>query len=207
MADWFYRLACLLGRPPLWLASRPIELHVDRVPLTGPLILAPNHTSPFDVPCLMRSCPRPIDFLSIVEMQRKPLIGPLYTAMNCVFVDRDRRDIKAARALRERLRVGRLLSIFPEGAIRKPEQSITRGGPFKPGIVRLAMQSGVPILPCVMINTAGHAKPLNWFPFQRWAYGINFGEPMMMSDEATGIVQLRGAYQSLHQELEVHMPK
>ena len=145
MGDRFYRCVVATGLP-LWKAcARPVLLHRERVPVSGALILAPTHGSPYDVPCLIGATPRVIDFLSIVEMQRKRLVGPFYRAMNCVFVDRNKHDVGAARLLKDRLTQGRAIAIFPEGNIRAPEQSIVRGGPFKPGVIKLAQQTGVPI--------------------------------------------------------------
>jgi 1-acyl-sn-glycerol-3-phosphate acyltransferase len=205
MGDLFYRTVCAIGTPPVWLSSRPVVLHLDRVPRAGPLLLAPNHSSPYDVPCLMRSTPRLLDFLSVVEMRRKPIVGPLYRAMNCVFVDRQRRDLPAARALRARLDSGRAVVMFPEGNIRKPDQSVTRGGLFKTGVIKLAQQSGVPIQPCVLTNTTRYSQPLNWLPFQRWCYGINYGELIHVGPGAAefnaAVDRLRAAYIHLHDEL------
>ena len=70
-------------------------LHADRAARGGGYILAANHLSPFDVPLMMKETPRNLDFLSIKEMQRNPLIRWLYGWMNTFFMDRWRNDPSA----------------------------------------------------------------------------------------------------------------
>ena len=205
MGDCFYQIVRIIGTPPSWLSARAVLLHQDRMPNTGPLILAPNHGSAYDVPCLMRSTPRVLDFLSVVEMERKRIVGPFYRRMNCVFIDRQRRDLAAARELRQRLRRRRAVVIFPEGNIRTAEHSVIHGSAFKPGAIKLAQQTGVPIQPCVLLNTQEYRKPRKWLPLRGWAYGINYGEPFTVPHGRTqldaAVARMREAYVELHAEL------
>ena len=46
-------------------SSRPLVLHPERARRDGAFILAANHTSPYDVPLLMRHTPRRLDFVNI----------------------------------------------------------------------------------------------------------------------------------------------
>ena len=205
MGDWFYQFVRISGTPPLWLSARAVLLHQDRLPRDGPLILAANHTSPYDIPCLMRSTPRRLDFLSVVEMERKRFVGPFYRKMNCIFIDRQRRDLSAVRALRDRLGRNRAVAIFPESTIRTPEKSVIYGGSFKPGIVKLAQQTGAALQPCVVLNTEQYSKPAKWLPLRSWSYGINYGEPFTVSDGRlefeAGLARLRASYLQLNEEL------
>lgn len=207
MGDAFYNMVRMVCGPPLWFASTPVVLHRQRIPRRGPCILASNHLSPYDIALLILSTPRHIDFLSIVEMQRKKFVGTLYTNMNCVFVDRFTADSAAAHALTRRLRHGRMIGIFPEGQIRREEASIIQGGPFKPGTVRLAQLAAAPIIPTVILDADGYSKPLNWLPLRSWKYGIIYGEPVYIPQSGgadavrQGIAQLRGAYVALYKEL------
>src|SRR3954469_19872947 len=67
MSDLTYKIIHHLGYPAFWTSSSPVVLHRDRVPRRGAFILAANHLSPFDVPCLMATVPRNLDFMSVVE--------------------------------------------------------------------------------------------------------------------------------------------
>jgi 1-acyl-sn-glycerol-3-phosphate acyltransferase len=211
MGDAFYNMVWAVCAGPVWAGSRRVLLHRDRVPRRGAFILAPNHLSPYDVPCLMLSTPRHLDFLSIVEMQRKPWVGPFFRGMNCVFVDRDRRDNPAAHAMEGRLRRGRVIAMFPEGRIRREEDSVIHGGSFRPGVVRLAQLAEAPILPCVVRGSVGYAKPAGWVPLKLWKHGINYGElievPKAGDDEAQQLAleRLMRVYVELNAELESAM--
>jgi len=211
MGDLYYKAVWMICAPPLWAGSRRVLLHRDRVPRKGPFILAPNHLSPYDVACLMLSTPRHLDFLSIIEMQRKPWVGPFFRNMNCVFVDRERRDNPSVHAMERRLRSGRVIAMFPEGYIRREEDSVIHGGKFRPGVVRLAQLAGAPILPCVILGAANYSRPRSWIPLKLWKHGINYGElihaPPDGGEDATAkaLEQLKSAYQSLHAELRAAM--
>ena len=166
MSDLSYRLICTIGYPVYWITARPTVLHADRAARPGGYLLAANHHSPYDVPALMATTPRNLDFLSIVEFRDKPLVGPFFRAMNCTFLDRRRRDPAAARQVLDRLRAGRAVALFPEGGIRKPDASVTAGGPFNPGVVRLAHLSGCPIVPVVILDTGIYSRVTTYLPLR-----------------------------------------
>lgn len=211
MGTAYYNAVWSICAPPLWAGSRRVLLHRDRVPRKGAFILAPNHLSPFDVACLMLSTRRHLDFLSIVEMQRKPWVGPFFRNMNCVFVDRERRDNPSVHAMERRLRAGRVIAMFPEGYIRKEEDSVIHGGTFRPGVVRLAQLAGAPVMPCVVLGAANYSRVRSWIPLKFWKHGINYGELIHVPAEggreaaAKAIEQLRSAYLSLYAELREAM--
>jgi 1-acyl-sn-glycerol-3-phosphate acyltransferase len=96
-------------------SASPVVLNHGRIPPRGPVLLAPNHLSHYDVPALMAETRRNIDFVSSVEFRRTPIVGPLFRAMNCMFLDRGRADPATAKAIVDRLRRGRLVAMFPEG--------------------------------------------------------------------------------------------
>ena len=50
--------------------------HSERVPLTGPVILAANHESYFDPPFVGSSLPRPINSLARADLFSNRLSGP-----------------------------------------------------------------------------------------------------------------------------------
>ena len=153
MSDAFYfclRNACY---PIVWLASRPTVLHRERVPRRGPIIIAANHLSPYDIPCLMYASPRPLDFVSVKEVFAQRFTGWLYGSMNAFPLDRHRPDAPTVRMLLHRLEQRRAVAMFPEGAIRTPQTSLLSGGPIKPGIAGLARLANVPVIPCVVVGS------------------------------------------------------
>src|SRR5437016_7834846 len=106
MSDSFYRLVYCIGWPAFAVSSSPMVLHRRRVPREGAFILAANHLSPFDIPCLMKCTPRMLDFLSIVELFRKPFVRWFFRSMNAFTLDRRRRDMASVRRILDRLERG-----------------------------------------------------------------------------------------------------
>jgi 1-acyl-sn-glycerol-3-phosphate acyltransferase len=204
VSDWFYQTVVLLGRFPFWVSSRPVVLHAERARREGAFILAANHTSPYDIPALMRHTPRRLDFVSIVEVFRNPLVGWFYSHMNAFPLHRGRNDAKAVRVILDRLSRGRVIGMFPEGRICPPGESVVHGAPFKSGVARVARLAGVPIVPAVVWGTAAYSRFVSWLPLKRTRYGVIFGEPIDASDEAEAEGALSQSFQKLYAELRDH---
>lgn len=184
-------------------------LHPERPRRPGAYLLAANHLSPFDVPCLIKESGRKLDFVSITEVFENPLMAWFYGNMNAFPLDRRRHDVGATRIILDRLAMGRAVGIFPEGGIRSEQNSVLNGGRIKPGVVRLAKLANVPIIPAVVLGTKAYQRVLSWAPLRRVRYGINFGEAIDPADspnEQALQERLINAYRSLHIELLASMP-
>ena len=92
MSDISYTIIRSLGYPIYWITARRTILHAERLRRPGAFILASNHLSPYDVPALMGASKRRLDFVSITEMLRNPMVAAFFRAVNCEFVDRSRPD-------------------------------------------------------------------------------------------------------------------
>jgi 1-acyl-sn-glycerol-3-phosphate acyltransferase len=212
VSDWFYNFVWGVGIHAFWVSSRPVVLHRDRLKRPGAYILAPTHLSVFDVSCLIALSPRKLDWVSIVEVFRKPLVGWFYGSMNAFPLDRSRPDSPTVRIILDRLARGRVVAMFPEGTLRTPETSVLSGGPFKPGVARIAQLADVPVIPCVIVGTDSYLRVKSWLPLKRVRYGVIFGEPLLVrkdleKHDATKLFldQLRQAYLDLHEELKAAM--
>ena len=208
VSDAFYRLVRCMGRPAFARSSRPVLLHADRVPATGPVIVAANHLSPYDIPCLMGAIDRPLDFVSVVEMFRNPLVAWFFRNMNAFPLDRGRVDAGTTRIILDRLRRGRAVAMFPEGRIRQPGESMLVGGPVRLSVIRLARLAGSPIVPGVMLGTGVFSRASAWKPVGKTKYGAAFGYPIVVNgdqDEAAACaaaeMELMAAYRDLYAEL------
>jgi 1-acyl-sn-glycerol-3-phosphate acyltransferase len=208
MSDPFYYLVRYLGLPAFRTSSRPTVLHADRLNRPGALLIAPNHLSPYDIPCLMASTRHPLDFVSIVEIFQNPLLARFLRGMNAFPLDRRRVDAAATRQILDRLARGRKVVIFPEGRIRRPDESLLTGADFNPSVLRLARLASTPILPAVILATGAYARPTAWLPFRQTRYAIAFGHPLdvpQTEDEPTtqaqSLTELRHAYNTLYTEL------
>jgi 1-acyl-sn-glycerol-3-phosphate acyltransferase len=137
--------------PLLRAVWRPAVTGLGHIPRTGPAILAANHLSVVDSILLPVVAPRPIYFLAKREyFARWPTAG-LLRGLNQIPVDRSggRASLMALDAALPVLRAGHLLGIFPEGT-RSPDGRLYRG---RPGVVRLALDAGVPIVPVGVLGT------------------------------------------------------
>jgi 1-acyl-sn-glycerol-3-phosphate acyltransferase len=212
MSDLFYNFVWGVGSHAFWVSSKPVVLHRERLRRPGAYILAPTHLSEFDVPCLIALSPRKLDWVSIVEVFRKPLVGWFFGSMNAFPLDRNRPDSPTVRTILDRLARGRVVAMFPEGNLRTPETSVLAGGHFKPGVARIAQLGDVPVIPCVIVGTGAYKKVTSWLPLRRVRYGVVFGEPITVrkdveKHEATRafVEQLKQAYLDLHAELMAQM--
>jgi glycerol-3-phosphate dehydrogenase (NAD(P)+) len=119
------------------------------LPRSGPLLLAANHRSfldPFVIAALVR---RPIYYVAKRELFERRWQAWLLNSLGAFPIDRGASDQEAIATARAILRRGDCVLIFPEG-------TRTRTGPLgKPrrGVGRLALQSGVPVVPVAVIGT------------------------------------------------------
>lgn len=172
--------------PILRLIFRPWVEGQDHVPLEGPAILASNHLSFSDSIFLPLVVPRKITFLAKsdyftgrgIKGRSKALF---FKGVGQVPVDRSGGQASEA-AITTGLRVlatGDLLGIYPEGT-RSPDGRLYRG---RTGIARLALESGVPVIPVAMIDTEKIQPPGRVRP-KIMRVGVRFGEPMTFAQYA-----------------------
>ena len=214
MSDLAYSIVWHVCHPAIWVSSRPIVLNRDRVDVPGAYILAANHLSPYDVPCLMAVSKRNLDWVSTVEAFSNPLVALLYGSVNVFPLDRSRVDAPTVRIILDRLKRGRVVAMFPEGHIREEgRDSVTHGGPFKPGVARIAQLADAPVVPTVILGTKGFSRVMSWAPIRGLRYGVNFGKPLRARrdlDKAEAVKQLlaemKQAYVDLYAELKAAMP-
>ncbi|WDV50649.1 lysophospholipid acyltransferase family protein [Streptomyces coeruleorubidus] len=176
----------------LW---KPRVLGAWRVPTTGPVILAVNHSHVIDGPMVMGVAPRPTHFL----IKKEAFIGPLdpfLTGIGQLKVDRDTTDRTAITRALGVLENGGVLGIFPEG---------TRGeGDFaslRAGLAYFAVRSGAPIVPVAVLGSSEkRGRLIQGLPPLRSRVDVVFGEPFEAGDgsgrrtrtaldEATGRIQ------------------
>ena len=124
-----------------------IEGAIDDIPRNGPLILAANHVSNFDVPVvgawLIPRLGRRIHWLGKRELFDWPIIGWIAAHGGVHPVDRDAADVEAFRLARRILDEGHVLFVFPEGT-RSPDGALHQA---RDGVALLALRTGAPIVP------------------------------------------------------------
>ncbi|WP_328682716.1 1-acyl-sn-glycerol-3-phosphate acyltransferase [Streptomyces sp. NBC_00322] len=160
----------------LW---RPRVLGAWRVPASGPVILAVNHSHMIDGPMLMGTAPRPVHFL----IKKEAFVGPLdpfLLGIGQLKVDRTTADRTAITNALGVLAGGGVLGIFPEG---------TRGeGDFaslRAGLAYFAVRSGAPIVPVAVLgSTERRGRLVRALPPLRSRVDVVFGDAFAAGDGA-----------------------
>lgn len=132
---------------PVWLIARllwRIDI-VGRVP-PGACVVAANHESLLDPPLLALASKRPLRFLAKEELWRYRPGAWLMEALGAVPVARGREGYVAIDRAVKLIRAGEPVAIFPEGTVK--------GGTWTRGAARLALATGVPLVPVRIIGTA-----------------------------------------------------
>ena len=180
---WYWLFKYIFMGPLLSLLGRPKVEGLEHVPHSGPMILASNHLAVADSFFLPLVVSRRITFLAKAEYFTGTGIKGwftrwFYTAAGQVPIDRTDAD-SAQSALETAQRIlneGKLLGMYPEGT-RSPDGRLYKG---KTGLGRLALESGVPVIPVAMIGTDVVNPPGS----KMWRFGrvkVKFGKPMDFS--------------------------
>jgi 1-acyl-sn-glycerol-3-phosphate acyltransferase len=121
----------------------------ERLPKDGPLLLASNHRSFLD-PFLIGTClRRPIYYFAKRELFEKRWQAWILNSLGAFPVDRGVGDRAALDTAREILERGDCVVVFPEGTRIR---SAALGEPRR-GIGRLALETGVPVVPIAVIGS------------------------------------------------------
>ncbi|WP_245717553.1 lysophospholipid acyltransferase family protein [Nocardia jejuensis] len=127
----------------------------ELVPGSGPVIVASNHISMLDAVFLWGALRRRAVAIAMAELWTWPVVGWLVKRLGQIpVVRRDSESGQEAMSQAERvLRHGGVLIIYPEGRL------VTRGEvePYKPGVAKLALATGIPIVP---VGTSGTDRVL-----------------------------------------------
>jgi 1-acyl-sn-glycerol-3-phosphate acyltransferase len=157
---WFLKLIAL--GPVLKLVFRPQTDGVDHVPEEGPAIIACNHLSYADWLFMPLTLQRRVTFVAKAEYFTTPglkgwLQKQFFSGAGQVPIDRSSGDAASGALLSAKkvLGEGSLFGIYPEGT-RSHDGRLYRG---KTGVARLALETGVPVIPCAVIGTDVVAPP------------------------------------------------
>lgn len=167
---WTYTLARIVLTIPTILLWRVRAIGVENVPKQGPLVLAPNHFSQMDHFFAGVYLRRKIRFMAKSQLFGPPVLTYIYKHGGVFPIRRGHHDEEAFETVHELLRQGEMLLVYAEGG-RSRSQEL---GEPKPGIGRIALESGVPIVP---VAIQGSERARHWTRLRFPKVTIQFGEP------------------------------
>jgi len=183
---------------------RPKVSGLRNVPNVGPVIIASNHLSFSDSIFMPLVVPRKVTFMAKSEYFTSPglkgFIKKLtFQALGQVPVDRSggRRSEAAIRTGLNLLEVGQCIGIYPEGT-RSPDGKLYKG---RTGIARMAIDSGAPIVPVAMFNTA-EIQPTGQIVPKVRRVEMVFGEPMYFQGDSSDLAHLRKVTDEIMQGIQ-----
>jgi 1-acyl-sn-glycerol-3-phosphate acyltransferase len=157
------------------------------------VIIASNHLSFSDSVFMPLVVPRKVTFMAKSEYFTSPGVKGLikkltFNALGQVPVDRSggRRSEAAIKTGLKLLAEGQCLGIYPEGT-RSPDGKLYKG---RTGIARMAIESGAPVVPVAMFNTAEIQPTGQIVPKVRRVEMI-FGEPLYFTGDSTDLALIR----------------
>lgn len=141
----------------------------------GPCIFVANHQSSLDIPICLATLPGKVRMLAKHSLFRIPVFGWALRREGFVPVHRRVGD-KARLSLgpaEEALKHGARVFVFPEGTRSRTGEV----GTFKSGAFRLALATGVPVVPVTIIGTE-RVLPAKALRLKRGEVVLVAGEPM-----------------------------
>ncbi len=149
----------------------------ERVPRTGPLLIAVNHQSDADPAAILYAMNRQVYFMAKRELFAGKVFSYLLRAVHVFPVDRGGNDGAALLKARQLLSEERALVLFPEGT-RSPGALAQASD----GVAYIAMRTGAPIVPMAITGT--ETLSTIWSAaFNSRRLCVSFGEPIELSPQ------------------------
>jgi 1-acyl-sn-glycerol-3-phosphate acyltransferase len=169
--NWVYEAVRVVTSLYSWIFFRARGIHADKVPATGPVILAPNHFSFMDHFFLGVSIRRKVRFMAKSQLFTKPMQW-IYSPGGVFPVRRGYADEEAFITARGILARGGTVAMYAEGG-RSRTGKLSES--VRPGIGRLALQSGAVVVP---VAIHGSSRVRNWKRLQFPKVTILYGDPI-----------------------------
>lgn len=151
--------------------------HAERVPESGPVLLAANHASFMDPPLIGSSLNRETHYLARNTLFRFPIFRNILNYINVIPVDRDGKSPKGLRAVTNSLKNGNPVILFPEGT-RSHDGKLQTA---KSGVGLLAIKSEAPVVPIRVFGTfESYGRHLKWPKINR--VQIKMGQPIWLRE-------------------------
>ena len=163
---------------------------LEKLPPSGPYVIASNHTSYLDGAVLVAVLPwRRYAFVAKRELADNFFSRVLVRGLGAVFVERFdvQRSAEHADALVQAARDGASLIVFPEGTLMRHSGLL----PFRAGAFQVAAQAGIPVVPVSLRGVRSVLRDETWYA-RRAPIAATFGAPIAPDgDDWNAVLRLR----------------
>jgi 1-acyl-sn-glycerol-3-phosphate acyltransferase len=170
---------------------------LDKIPASGPMILAMNHIGSIEVPLLRAHVrPRRVISLAKIETWDNLLMGWLFDLWESIPIRRGEVDLGALHRCLECVLAGDILGVAPEGT-RSRDGKLLSG---RPGIVLIGLHSGAPIVPVVHWGVEDFSKNIKHL--KRTDFHIRVGKPFTLDakgEKVNGMIRQEMADEIMYQ--------
>jgi 1-acyl-sn-glycerol-3-phosphate acyltransferase len=174
---WIYELVRMILTPIALVLYRERAIGTPNVPADGAFILAPNHFSQMDhffAGVYMR---RKIQFMAKSQLFGNPILDYIFRVGGVFPVRRGHHDDEAFKTAYAVLARGGCVCIYCEGGRSRSG----RLGQPKPGVGRLALETGAPVVPVAIHGSLGVR---GWKRLQFPKVTVQYGESIRFDREA-----------------------
>ena len=174
--------------------TKVIVKGLENIPSDTAVLYVGNHRSYLDIVLTCPIFPGVTGYVAKKEMLRWPLLKDWMKNIHCLFLDRDniKEGLKTILKGVEEVKSGISLCIFPEGTRNKVNDTFL---PFHDGSFKIADKGNIPVIPLVMVHTAGGFE--DHLPrIKRAAVVISFEEPIDLKQLSKEDKKNPGAYVS-----------
>jgi len=167
----------------------------ENIPEREAFILASNHASFIDVPCITSACPRRIHWVARKSLYEVGWLRLILNITKCIPVN------GATQRARSALKNGMALGIFPEGT-RTYDGNLQEG---KSGAAVLALKTGTKIVPVAISGTFKVFPRTSRLPKLFMPVRVKFGAPFSVGiakQETIDAQTLEGATKKIMSEIQ-----
>jgi 1-acyl-sn-glycerol-3-phosphate acyltransferase len=169
--DWVYEAVRIVTSLYAWIFFRARAIGSEKVPASGPVIIAPNHSSFMDHFFVGTAIRRKVRFMAKSQLFEPPMQW-IYTHGGVFPVRRGYSDEEAFATANSVLERGGCIAMYSEGGrSRTGKLSDT----VRRGIGRLALESGATVVP---VAIHGSSRVRNWRRGQFPRVTVQYGDPI-----------------------------
>jgi 1-acyl-sn-glycerol-3-phosphate acyltransferase len=168
---WIYELVRMILAPIAIIVYRERAIGTSNLPSSGPAIVAPNHFSNMDHFFAGAYVRRKMQFMAKSQLYGNPILNYVFRVGGVFPIRRGHHDDEAFITAHAVLERGNCVLMYCEGGRSRTGKL----GEAKPGVGRLALESGVPVVP---VAIHGSSKVRGWRRLRFPKVTVQYGEPL-----------------------------